>query len=567
MAETLRLSAQWALWTTGHRVTRCARGALTPSTFEDIPHEFPTSHHRRIPQAAVSWLYPGPKTRMVITIADGSVQLDGAPQGAATRHFAIAYADLTRPVSYEDLYVALAGRELRGTDPVVVDVPVLDPMRIADRVTGFAKATAALLLTGRQVCVTGAEELTFPERLRFLDTVAALLPYGARTKFSATTWADSVSDHRFRLAFSPHARANFHSLAWDGPVEPPSDPPAAREYFDLLDRAHDLPDLLSALADSLAPSSPYANPAEALRVARGAQRPDRRDPGFPPPQPPPPRPPQAPQPKYETLLAACAEALWREHHAALRRHLADLEALWESGGRPDHDQAHEIIKNGALLARRDDLPDDLREHLLRVVLRVGYGPRLTSKSLTRALKAARPKSSDLFARLLEMPYEDGSVQGKRIYELVEWLRGLDPYELVATAARQPVHPEIASMALDLIREGADRTPEPFRLALHAHHHLTGTVALLYPGAIGTQAEALRGLVVAAYPGAMLAEHTQRILNAVQGAPAMKRALASQPGQPPTGGGPPGQGGPGGARRRGRGNGSLRGFWKRDGGGA
>jgi hypothetical protein len=51
-----------------------------------------------------------------------------------------------------------------------------------------AMRTAALVLTRRPVCVLGAREASVDDRLQFIDTVMAMLPYGIRTRMSAATW-------------------------------------------------------------------------------------------------------------------------------------------------------------------------------------------------------------------------------------------------------------------------------------------------------------------------------------------------------------------------------------------
>ena len=68
---------------------------------------------------------------------------------------------------------------------------------------------APLLLTGRPVCVLGAEGTSHLERLEFIDTVMGLLPYGFRSRMTAATWTRATNrNHRFRLYFSSAPRAD-----------------------------------------------------------------------------------------------------------------------------------------------------------------------------------------------------------------------------------------------------------------------------------------------------------------------------------------------------------------------
>jgi hypothetical protein len=55
--------------------------------------------------------------------------------------------------------------------------------------------------------VLKAQQIPVDERLGFIDTVMALLPYGFRAKMTAATWTRATyRDHRFRLFFSDAPR-------------------------------------------------------------------------------------------------------------------------------------------------------------------------------------------------------------------------------------------------------------------------------------------------------------------------------------------------------------------------
>ncbi len=110
--------------------------------------------------------------------------------------------------------------------------PVIDPL---------AMRVAALLLTGRSVCVLQAQDVPVADRLGFIDAVMTLLPYGFRAKMTAATWTRATyRDHRFRLFFSDAPRANQrrdHVVSWGHPetaVITPADG-AAHEYLTWLE--------------------------------------------------------------------------------------------------------------------------------------------------------------------------------------------------------------------------------------------------------------------------------------------------------------------------------------------
>ncbi|CAO5192533.1 conserved hypothetical protein [Frankia sp. AiPs1] len=103
-----------------------------------------------------------------------------------------------------------------------------------------AAAVAALLLC-QPVALLGPASSDPQTRLRhrlwFLDTVAALLPYGQRSRLVASTWADSGSTHRIRLAFTNRARPGDAAVHLGGPrrgFRLPPLPHGAAEYFALL---------------------------------------------------------------------------------------------------------------------------------------------------------------------------------------------------------------------------------------------------------------------------------------------------------------------------------------------
>jgi hypothetical protein len=76
-------------------------------------------------------------------------------------------------------------------------------------IDALALRVAPLLLTGAPVCVLGADETSLDERLRFIDTVMGLLPYGFRARMAAATWTRPTHrNHRFRLFFSSEPRAS-----------------------------------------------------------------------------------------------------------------------------------------------------------------------------------------------------------------------------------------------------------------------------------------------------------------------------------------------------------------------
>ena len=115
-----------------------------------------------------------------------------------------------------------------SVSPIDVDLLV----RTIDEI-GFdwLLAVAVALLDGEQiVIVMGEEILSLYDRVRVLDAVCALLPYGCRSWISAATWARDRSKHGVRLSFAASARDSQREIPLT--AEPYVDPrsQAASEY-------------------------------------------------------------------------------------------------------------------------------------------------------------------------------------------------------------------------------------------------------------------------------------------------------------------------------------------------
>jgi hypothetical protein len=155
-----------------------------------------------------------------------------------TSYFCMPYPEVAdASVSFADLYQVLNSIQLpyEGNGLIQLTVPTLDPAAIAaDIVEEFGELTVAaatsLLLSG-PVSIVGSNGSTATERLRFLDAVATLLPYGYRADYTAATWSDSGARHQIRLAFAATARSDAVAVRWrTAPAEPIGDEPA-NTYF------------------------------------------------------------------------------------------------------------------------------------------------------------------------------------------------------------------------------------------------------------------------------------------------------------------------------------------------
>ncbi|MCP2338089.1 hypothetical protein [Actinomadura rupiterrae] len=152
-----------------------------------------------------------------------------------TRYGCFPYDQFVQaPVSYASLVRAVSGLGADGFAPNALDVPAYAPEDIVRDIEdhnwlGRAATTAALLLEG-PVTIVGADDLDHLVRLRFLDAVAALLPFGWRPRFTAATWLRG-GNSTIRLTFAYHPRPGDFELDWRvTEPQPPSDAPLSLAY-------------------------------------------------------------------------------------------------------------------------------------------------------------------------------------------------------------------------------------------------------------------------------------------------------------------------------------------------
>ena len=253
------MRAQWALHgkaldDEGYRVIACSNADLSKANFTEVLGRFALGALDKLPQVSVSYLQPATRVSgngyLALAIhwsagsgkrhAEGVDRVDnhGRPT-TFTSYFCTPYTSLAPyGINYLDMYRAFGAVTLPLKDGPPRDVPLTPPTRRVPAVDDLALRVAPLLLTGTPVCVLDADETSLDERLRFIDTVMGLLPYGFRAKMAAATWTRSTNrNHRFRLFFSSEPRAGEkpdHVVSWAAPekVEIPSK--AALYYYQWL---------------------------------------------------------------------------------------------------------------------------------------------------------------------------------------------------------------------------------------------------------------------------------------------------------------------------------------------
>ncbi|WP_330311390.1 hypothetical protein OHS17_06465 [Streptomyces sp. NBC_00523] len=137
----------------------------------------------------------------------------------------------------------------------------------------WAAGAAALLLDGRHLVITAPRGGTLPgidERVRVLDAVCALLPYGCRTWLSGATWAGKT-EHALRLVFAGSARSGQLEIPLATGRAPSPGGDIARTYLAELSRVRakreSTADVVAHLLAATAPV-PLREGADAVRVLR-----------------------------------------------------------------------------------------------------------------------------------------------------------------------------------------------------------------------------------------------------------------------------------------------------------
>jgi hypothetical protein len=244
------VDVQWALYgkatgTSGDGVLACSTGDLAMGNFADAISRFQLGALHRLPQVSVSYAQPVKPGRGYLALAihkpadQGQVALgeDGRPV-AYTNYFCLPYGPLAAGgVTYQAMHEALRDLRLPTVNGATLRVPIAGRPWPPAVIDPLAMRVAALLLTGRSVCVLRAQHVPVSGRLGFIDTVMGLLPYGFRAKMTAATWTRATyRDHHFRLFFSDAPRGSErpdHVVTWDHPetaVITPEDG-AAHEYL------------------------------------------------------------------------------------------------------------------------------------------------------------------------------------------------------------------------------------------------------------------------------------------------------------------------------------------------
>jgi len=236
------VTAEWALWgkeggDTAYRVLRCSDGVFSRDDFRAVILRYASGVKHRLPQYTVCWIPDTPRHPAYLGVAvheladpdpsrsGGRSRIAGGQEVEYVRLFCVPYAEMAKlAAGYPDLAEAVMECQLPAgeTAPLLVALrPAAAPRPVAAKSRMLAENVAALLLTTRPVCVLGAEEVRAEDRLWFIELVMSLLPYGMRSRLSASTLASPTAQRlnvRLYFASTPRDDAGKTSyVTWGEP--------------------------------------------------------------------------------------------------------------------------------------------------------------------------------------------------------------------------------------------------------------------------------------------------------------------------------------------------------------
>ncbi len=515
--EKVRLTVEWALWGKqpgdhDYRVLSCSQDGLTAQGFDQILNRFSIGTPDTLPQATIIWAGKGEEARIGIAIHKPSETPDAAGRRIAEIHyFCVRYHQLmTNPVSYLELY-----RRFRALRPpfqgqVTIEAEPMRPDLVAAEVDEKVMSTAALLLAGKPVCIVCEEGVSLIRRLSFLDHVSAMLPYGMRSRFSASTWTSSTAQHNIRLSFTEDRREDSSNVIWGELARIPYEEENARVYLGLLANHADRRALVAKLAQATKPM-PFGRDTRPLGVLDKSYYDPREE-----------VVPVKERDRAEDVITELAEALERDDATAAHECIQRL--LYLSQGHTSRDRQiriRQIIEDEALFFPHRRLGEDQSRALYGSLLRLAFGQTLSRDSLEAVIKtASHPLPPGLLAALLKMPSYDVVVRLSIAWRISpdELARALDGYqgsELVYAVTGQGVSTRLVEIVCNELarrQKSGEKYDSQLATELERNGFLADVLAHHYPASYQKQFELLLPLLKSAYGEAPLGvEELERAL--------------------------------------------------------
>ncbi len=428
--DHVEVLAEWALKSkeptdVGYRLLNTSREVLSADNFEAALDRYSPGTMETLPQVTINWLVGKPErldqpdtvpvgqsyVGIAIHAKPSSVTLDATGREfVETSYYCVDFRSLReRSISYRSMYEGFKDFDLHGRrhGHIKASLGVAQPMPPE---YSLVYQAAGLLLANKSVCILGADDASIDQRLRFIDEVASLLPYGMRSRLSASTWTSSTyKRHNFRLFFSSVERNadDFHLVWGESLVSTGLAIPDA--YIVWL--AQNPERKVRRLAEDRLEMGFGIEQIAAMFVRLGVLRALRAVPVA--------DQTVAPSPSYETptppeaadhLLNEISKWLASPHPDAVERFIPQLR-LHIRDDLADSDREHyrQIIDQHKLLREDLKINRDLRAELYRTLLRLAYGVPINYVSYC-ALERSQDNDLKIHEPLAQAIYEVGAHQ-------------------------------------------------------------------------------------------------------------------------------------------------------------
>lgn len=481
-----------------------------------------------------------------------------------TRYFCVSYGRLAAAgIGYQAMYQALHATPLRRHAGPPLPVSVEAPGLLIPEITPLAAEVAALLLTGSPVCVLGADAVSVPDRLAFIDTVMALLPYGLRSTMTAATWIHPVKDLSFKLFFTSERRTRHpgdHVVTWGAKASRaaiPAEPGYARGYYDWLTET--VGRLTTGLSGITSPVGFGRRDlvARALRQAGVpsdklgpdlAEADDEKDP-------------------TEAILLECVDELGARDETALLDKLVALRVYAEHTKARPEDQNHyqriltkyELLHPGLAAGR-------VEPEFYYALLRLAFGVPLTYEAYGRleeclaaqsapadpqaAIPRLHPALLAAVNRALRTDQDNGNADARVAAVVAAALSEaerdgwsfaglLDPARLIELLAEPWDRPRHAALVLDVtvnrltaaMRDRTSATAKRALTALGNHGYLAPALKQRHPKALQTQISGLDALFDAVHPELLSWPAIEAVIGHGSLTPALRAVLTRRTADP------------------------------------
>ena len=547
--QSLEVTAQWALQgklphDAGYRLLNSSRAMLNEDNFSRLLERYSLGTLEQLPQIAVTWIEdkapahgqhgrqrPTSYLGVAIHARPATSIVDvGGRDVVQTSFYCVEYDLLAASaVSYSAMYEGFRKIQLPTEHRDCVKA-TLATHGARTPVRPLATFVAAMLLTDKPVCVLGADDVDVHERLQFIDDVAALLPYGMRSRLSAATWTSSTNRaHNFRLFFSSKARnSDDHKIPWNITQWPISTGHMVPDRYmswltsDVAARIETLATMTGHMGFGRNSVIPVLTNLGVLPGSR--QWPSGGAAPQAPTAPPEPATWQADAPTVESLLLACVTDLKNANPVAAARHIQRLADYgWHDLAPDERERCREIVTTHRLLRENLGITTTARAALYQALLRLVFSQPIMYDTY-RSIETCVDEDDDwpIHAALGEAIEAVGASKPVRILARQAVGADTDPKALAEMLALPNLlehHAQfILAIGLDYLeKRSKDFQREEFRAAFQARGYLADVLRRIYLNDANLELRALTRILQLIYGRTLSQAAVDDILRYLEGA--------------------------------------------------